>query len=282
MVVRVVAPILDESEFFSNVIEQRKKGYNKAYFESISKGWLERLEAYNSYGGDPTKLSASIVKVDDKDKFINLYSDTSKGNFHAPLIYRLRRPTPRLSLCPACGEEGTPNTLDHYLPKDKFPEFSIHLMNLVPMCDTCQGIKLESFVDSSGQKKYLHPYFDAIAQSVMTIRIEPPFAAPTRFELIVESTLPSALAAQVTRHLIGLSLASRLEDYCQKKYSHLLKLIAFHRTHPTQDVSALLAHFIFMAEQIAINSWPAVFYRSVLANDSLLEYLRNGKLPANL
>lgn len=282
MVVKLIAPVVDDDDFFENVLAQRRKGKNKVYFELISKGWLERLKAYDSFGGDPTKISHSIVKVEDKDKFINLYSDTSEGSFHAPYIYKLRRPASRLSLCPACGEEGTPNTLDHYLPKDKFPEFSIHLKNLVPMCDICQGIKLESFIDSGGQKRFLHPYFDAIAQPVMKIRIEPPFASPIRFELIVDSTLAPEFAAQVTRHLIGLGLAARLEDYCQKKYFHLLKLVAFHRRSPVQDVADLLSKFKFMAEQVAVNSWPAVFYRSVLINEDLVEYLRNGDLPTNL
>lgn len=282
MVVRLIAPVINNKDFFENVLAQRKKGKNKDYFELVSKDWFDRLQAYDGSGGDPTKISKSFVKATDKDKFINLYSTTSQGSYHAPLIFNLRRPQRKLFLCPACGEEGTPNTLDHYLPKDHFPEFSIHLMNLVPMCDACQGIKLESFVDSGGHKRFLHPYFDAIVQPIMRIKVEPPYNSPVRFELAVDSKLDPEFAAQVTRHLVGLELSTRLEGYCQKKYTHLLKLVAQNRKFPAGDIAQLLSNFMFMAEQVAINSWPAVFYRSVLSDDDLVEYLRSGELPKNL
>ena len=46
-----------------------------------------------------------------------------------------------LQLCPACGEAGAPNTLDHYLPKGKYPHFCVTPHNLFPMCDACQRRK---------------------------------------------------------------------------------------------------------------------------------------------
>lgn len=282
MVVKLTLPVVNDAEFFDNVLAQRKKGRNRAYFESISNGWLSQLKKYDSVGGDPTQIIKSIIETDDKDKLINLYSDSNEESYHIPHIEKLRRPSPRLPLCPACGEEGTPNTLDHYLPKNIFPEFSIHLKNLVPMCDVCQGIKRESFVDSMGHRKYLHPYFDAIDQPLMSIRIEPPFSSPRRFELQVNPLLSTALAVQVTRHLNGLGLSVRLEDYCRSKYIQLLRYVTYNRSHSAQDLNVLLMGFLFMAEQTSINSWPATFYRSVIENADLMDYLRHGVLPDNL
>jgi hypothetical protein len=51
-------------------------------------------------------------------------------------------------------------TLDHYLPKARFPAFSILPANLVPSCDVCNKGKSSSFsADLNCQP--LHPYFDA-------------------------------------------------------------------------------------------------------------------------
>lgn len=279
MVVRLPKPILNDIAFFQEVIDERKKGSNKLYFSTITAVWQERLQAYDLNEGDPTKLLASPIDKDDKDKFINLYKNSKKGQYHFPAINNLRRPTPRLLFCPACGEDGTPNTLDHYLPKTYFPEFSIHLRNLIPMCDICQGIKLETYVDTNGFRKYLHPYFDIISQPLVWINIFPPYSAPKRFELQVDATLPNSLAMQVTRHAIGLHLSVRLEDYCRTKYLHLLKSAVYNRSHAKQDVTDLINAFLLMEMQKAINSWGAIFYRSVLRNIELIQYLQNDELP---
>jgi hypothetical protein len=43
-------------------------------------------------------------------------------------------------LCPPCGR-GSVATLDHHLPKTRFPEFSAFGPNLVPACDNCNRAK---------------------------------------------------------------------------------------------------------------------------------------------
>lgn len=68
--------------------------------------------------------------------------------------------------CPYCGgcgelvdEEGI-GTLDHFLPKARFPVFSILPTNLVPACATCNTGMGSSFPDTP-EFQPLHPYFDA-------------------------------------------------------------------------------------------------------------------------
>lgn len=68
--------------------------------------------------------------------------------------------------CPYCGgcgefveEEGV-GTLDHFLPKARFPVYSILPINLVPACGVCNTGMGSSFpIDPNRQP--LHPYFDA-------------------------------------------------------------------------------------------------------------------------
>lgn len=63
--------------------------------------------------------------------------------------------------CPFCGGIGTPHTVDHYLPKSSFPQFSIHPYNLIPSCRDCNsGAKLSKYATTASEQ-YLHPYFDA-------------------------------------------------------------------------------------------------------------------------
>ena len=62
--------------------------------------------------------------------------------------------------CPFCAI-GHVSTLDHYLPKTKYPIFSILPVNLVPSCMDCNKNK-GSFVLLGAEEQTLHPYFDDI------------------------------------------------------------------------------------------------------------------------
>ena len=46
----------------------------------------------------------------------------------------------RNALCPFCGRDQV-GTLDHYLPKSRYPELSVLGANLVPACETCNRLK---------------------------------------------------------------------------------------------------------------------------------------------
>lgn len=61
--------------------------------------------------------------------------------------------------CPYCGGIGFATTLDHYLPKSKFPQFSVFPLNLVPSCKDCNTGKNNS-INMEQEKLTLHPYFD--------------------------------------------------------------------------------------------------------------------------
>jgi len=65
-------------------------------------------------------------------------------------------------LCPYCGTKIAPDTLDHYMPKAIFPEFSIYSYNLIPVCSVCNRNKHEKWLDDSGSRLILNPYFDKI------------------------------------------------------------------------------------------------------------------------
>lgn len=60
--------------------------------------------------------------------------------------------------CPYCGF-GHARTLDHYLPKTRFPLFSITPGNLVPACRDCQSPKRAQVAGSAAEQP-IHPYFD--------------------------------------------------------------------------------------------------------------------------
>lgn len=61
--------------------------------------------------------------------------------------------------CPYCADIGTARTLDHYLPKSRFPQFSVHPHNLVPACRDCNTDAGAGFPEMEDLQP-IHPYLD--------------------------------------------------------------------------------------------------------------------------
>ncbi len=63
--------------------------------------------------------------------------------------------------CPYCGGIGRPETVDHYLPKSKFPQFSVLPINLLPCCRDCNSGSKKAAVATTKNTQSIHPYMDA-------------------------------------------------------------------------------------------------------------------------
>lgn len=62
--------------------------------------------------------------------------------------------------CPFCGGLGTPKNLDHFLPKTKFPQFSVFPSNLIPACLDCNLDSKKTSYASTAEEQTIHPYLD--------------------------------------------------------------------------------------------------------------------------
>ncbi|NYF58813.1 HNH endonuclease [Micromonospora purpureochromogenes] len=60
-------------------------------------------------------------------------------------------------VCPSCGHYK-PRTLDHYLPKARFPALAVDPSNLVPACRDCNFVKLSKTAVQADHEGF-HPYF---------------------------------------------------------------------------------------------------------------------------
>lgn len=91
-------------------------------------------------------------------------------------------------------------TLDHYLPKEQCPEFSIFPKNLVPSCAVCNTRKRDKILEvGTDVRMFLHPCFDTIQEvEFLVVR--------TRMEadalvLPYRLTRPEGMTVRTFRHL---------------------------------------------------------------------------------
>lgn len=64
--------------------------------------------------------------------------------------------------CPLC-EVNDVYHMDHYIPREKMPEFSVHPLNLIYICHDCNEIKGTKWLDAAGQRMIFNAYFDSLS-----------------------------------------------------------------------------------------------------------------------
>lgn len=173
--------------------------------------------------------------------------------------------------CPFCGISES-STLDHYLPKEQYPEFSIFPKNLVPSCALCNTRKKDRILEKGTDvRMFLHPCFDTIPNvEFLTVR--------TRMEgdaLVLSYRLiqPVGMAARTFRHLGShfdeLDLADRYRrmglEHLGGQYPALRR--AYGAAEDSDRVADKLIEVAQDFEEVSgPNYWLAKLYRALAAN----------------
>ncbi len=276
MVTRLTRPSVVNDNFIDAVVDARQNGSNAAYFTGVKDDWKRWVRDYEAFGGDPSRVPASIVAAADKGKFINLYGARDEESVHGMELGKIRGGKDQF--CPACGEPGQPYTLDHYLPKDLYPEYAIIPVNLFPMCDRCQTHKAVLTTDANGDRYFIHPYYDDFASNgLLYIAFASPYDSPV-MDLRIVHGLTKSEHDLTSRHVEKLELSARMQHYMKDEYSRLLRLAQDIRD-TDGDVGNHLRLFKNNARRKSANHWDHVWYSSVLADAALCAYLAHGALP---
>lgn len=181
--------------------------------------------------------------------------------------------------CPFCGGLGTPKNLDHFLPKAKFPQFSVFPSNLVPVCLDCNLDSKKTSYASTAEEQTLHPYFDKsiffqeqwiTADYIADTNLDEPgefqyyVSAPSNWEDIDK--------ARVENYFEDFKLASR---YAKQATSSLKSKLRSIKRELDRGVS--IQEIIDDVIQPDIYDAPFVNYWEVGMSDGLIRYLWNNQ-----
>lgn len=116
------------------------------------------------------------------------------------------------AICCYCGF-GNPKTIDHYLPKSIFPEFSVHNYNLIPCCSDCNNLKDNYFVDEvSGERLIINFYFDDVPDEFYLFANISRLKNGFLIEYMFEAPTPDKIYTIISNHIEKLKIISRLEE----------------------------------------------------------------------
>jgi hypothetical protein len=174
-----------------------------------------------------------------------------------------------LRICPFCGF-GQVTTLDHYLPKAKFPLLSVHPNNLVPSCADCNKGKSADIATTKEQQS-IHPYFDQahfINDQWLFARVIETSPATIRYYAQPPTNWSADDQARITNHFDGFKLAQRFCVQAGDELSNLRgELEIDFQINQQNGVKLALTKKLEGTRLQHTNSWKTAMYQT-LANSN--------------
>jgi hypothetical protein len=168
-----------------------------------------------------------------------------------------------LGICPLCGQR-TVSTLDHHLPKSKFPTLAVTPCNLVPACGDCNKAKSTRHA-TTAEKQTLHPYFDDFERQrwlyARVVRKSPP---ALRFRVRPPPSWTTIWRERVKEHFRVFKLAKL---YTSQAGSELIN-IRYRLEEMYKQVGAIgvrthLEQEAKSRERAHLNSWQTAMYKAL-------------------
>lgn len=222
----------------------------------------------------------TAISVQTKDHYIHLYETyfVPESKPETRTIYDAILNVAKED-CPFCGGLGTPKNLDHFLPKAKFPQFSVFPSNLVPVCLDCNLDSKKTSYASTAEEQTLHPYFDKsiffreqwiTADYIADTNLDEP--GEFQYYVSAPSNWDDIDKARVENYFEDFKLASR---YAKVATSSLKSKLRSIKRELDRGVS--IQEIIDDVIQPDIYDAPFVNYWEVGMSDGLIRYLWNNQ-----
>lgn len=152
---------IDAMTVFDEIATAKQK-IRRALMKAARPSVLTACQAYEAVAPEIGSLKAAALTDQQKEAIRHAYNVETQPMtaLRGDLLKRII-----VARCPFCGISES-STLDHYLPKEQYPEFSVFPKNLVPSCSLCNTRKRDKILEKGTDvRKFLHPYFDFIPES---------------------------------------------------------------------------------------------------------------------
>lgn len=225
----------------------------------------------------PTPLVLVGLREDEQEALRYCYTGaTYHANPSKPLDCLYKQVRELTGTCPYCTITIT-QTLDHYLPQNSYPEYSVLSRNLIPSCYSCNPNR--SFRNKRGERALIHPYFDHIPNErllVATVRVID-HVPEAEFSVDLSNCRDIGFGQLYQRHFVLLKLADRYRSFAMSSYGLPSVISQLRRDHsrgtPREDVRASLAEQADEEEKrLGSNHFRVALYRGAASSDEFLNH----------
>ena len=238
--------------------------------EKAGDEYLQRADAGRLWTLESTELISTAVTA---DEIRNVYTNKiAKKDQPGRYFYDLLTSVPIFGRCPLCAHRIV-STLDHYLPKSKYPIYSTIPINLVPSCMECNKNKIAKILNCADDQ-LLHPYFDDIS-GYQWLEATVNHTNPVSFKFTVKphSTWDITLTNRVKLHFQTLELASLYGSNAGSELSGVkLLLQSYFKNGGTSKLRSELQSKQISFMEYNLNCWQVAMYKALEASDWFCSY----------
>jgi 5-methylcytosine-specific restriction endonuclease McrA len=202
-------------DYLNKVINNKQKK-RRTVLEKIKPYITSRYAKYQSKKSTLEDINASEIpldvpsdKINKKYSLIHMYD--SQEQYAREYLKEMKELLKEGIICPYCGLTES-KQIDHFLPKSKFPEFSLYLPNMIVICSDCNKSKDNIAIDTTTNTRYvLHPYHDLDIYKYDFIECEiiPPYEA-SKFKIKICDDLTSTQKMLCLEHIKTVEIEKKI------------------------------------------------------------------------
>lgn len=238
---------------------------NKPYKDGLNNLKSIILRSYNNFSfiENNKRINPSRYSSDEKKTLQSLYGSQTKTAKEIIKSIIDNLDAKHDSKCLYCGI-GECEEIDHYLPKEHFPEYSILFKNLIPICGKCNKIKGENIPGKSID--YLHMTYDIIPlEQYLSLDITFNIKTPI-LNFYISTEYSGSL---IESHINSLKL---IERYNKKGVQYILRIKALYDQYGEKyAIDELDRNYLETSAFYGINFWKSV----LISKLTEINYVKN-------
>lgn len=264
---------IDEKQLLNQIILS-KQSSNRTVLENVKSAIFEDYDDYSDNEMNLENMEPDN-RIGNEEKEL-LHASYKQGKRISEIKESIKKSMPDAiqEKCPYCML-SEPTTLDHYLDKGTFPEYSVYVKNLVPCCSYCNSLKGSKFLSGSGKRMFISFYFDEIPQtSFLKIYIGIKDNIPYIEQFAIDFEEEKEVNEIIETHYAELKLFERYKLPISNRLSSLFYELRTYEEYSVDKLKEVIELRIQTIEKIyGKNYWEVCLYKGVLKNEELLELL---------
>lgn len=234
------------------------------------------FEAAHTVAGISGVAQGTWTKAERED-LLHCYETTTKALQQLKTLISESQPDGVREVCPYCGIGG-PRQFDHYLPKEKFPEYSVHSYNLVPCCGVCNGKKSDIWLQPNNARTFINFYLDSLpAVPMLDVTVQwsvknGKLVPVSTFQLVCPAGFGAAEFQVISTHFQKLGLLARYKDQAHTEFLAIRNSALSREAETVVVLRRFLRNFIKNWEQtLGPLNWRISLYRALIAHTPFLQ-----------
>jgi hypothetical protein len=183
------------------------------------------------------------------------------------------RPANRRSLCQWCLID-TWSDLDHFVPKESFPEFSVMARNLAPCCSKCNNAKSDYWPPAGVVPEVLSLYYSSLLDRPhLAATVTPTLGGSSAIQFFIRNDAGLTAAEIVTLevHYARLQLMPRLQDAGISALSRFRETLRSHAVSRANAVQFLTEEAAGLVTAFGANHYEALTATALAAAPAALD-----------